>query len=170
MSLFTTFNGFLESSFFANAVNFDGTNDFLEKLTNFSSVSDGKVLTLSFWVNINTIGGSFADFIFLGDIGVRNNLLLRFNQSDKELVFTLADNTGTAISFTSNAVFTLGSWNHCVCILSGITRSNVPMLLLRSIIGDVIDQFNGEVSSSTPFSCLNKVVVSSVNLGNSVAL
>ncbi len=49
-------SGFVGGLYHANAVNFDGTNDFLKRGANLTNIADGKVLTFSAWVKRGTDG------------------------------------------------------------------------------------------------------------------
>ncbi len=59
MSLFTTFNGFQAGGYFANPVNFDGTNDWLNRGAALTGVSNSKEFEVSFSYK-SSVGGTQA--------------------------------------------------------------------------------------------------------------
>ncbi len=55
------------SEYIANAVNYDGVSDYLEKNSTLTGVSDTKQITGSFWINFNTVADTMR--IVLTDSG-----------------------------------------------------------------------------------------------------
>jgi len=95
VSLFTTFNGFLSGGFFANAVNFNGTDTHLSN-TDITGASDTKFITLSFWIKGQSIAANetilrFADasvgFVFdIRPVGSLGSLDIRAQTSGADVL------------------------------------------------------------------------------------
>ena len=93
-----------------NAVNFDGTNDYLTKAGGLSA-SDSADALISFWFNI--LGNDGATINFLGDIG---NKVQMFRKSDNKFDILLRTSAPANLwSFEIDALYTSTNntgWNH----------------------------------------------------------
>lgn len=92
----------------ANAVTFDGTNDYLTKAGNLTGVVDGKQFTLSFWFkqNANNDPTIFA----LG-----NRFVITINSVTGLLFLNVQNSSGTVILQSSiSPVVNDGNWHHAI--------------------------------------------------------
>ncbi len=95
------------SSSIVNAVNFDGSNDYLSRGADLTGAADSKIWSGSVWIKKNTT--SDITYIYAGDdrCGV-------FINGDESITLRGKDSAGTEIlfGFTSPSVVTVGQWAH----------------------------------------------------------
>ena len=108
-------------AFVANAVNFDGTNTFLEKSTNLSNVADGKQITISLWVNPANVSDSEFLFFF-GETGVNSRYQLHFT-SNGTIFLDISGDAGQIASWESSVSISTSSWSHILISIDATTES-----------------------------------------------
>lgn len=93
----------------ANAVTFDGTNDWLNRGADLTGVSNSKKGIISFWFQFQGSDGSQQYIISGGN----NNWYIR-KETDNKFTILLGDSGGSpAIAFTSTSAYTAdGNWHH----------------------------------------------------------
>ena len=114
MASFTTFNGFQSGrSYTANAVNFDGTNDYITRGADLTGNADSKLVTGSFWL-YPTISHGTAGIFFRSDdtsAGFTNGFQIDILTT--AVSFAAANAAGTQIlSANTGGNITINAWNH----------------------------------------------------------
>ncbi|MEQ9301611.1 MAG: LamG-like jellyroll fold domain-containing protein, partial [Cyclobacteriaceae bacterium] len=101
-----------------NALDFDGTNDFVDLGTsiNTNTIDGATTLTVEAWVNIASFGVT-GQIISNSLSGVTSGLELRHGVTG-DVIFTYRDNDGA--QHTSNSLpLTAGTWHHVAGVLDG---------------------------------------------------
>ena len=94
------------------AVTFDGTsNSTVKRTAALSGVSDGKLLTCSFWVK-----PSAGDkYLYLQNSYLTSNIFLNGASSPYDLSVQFSDDVGTArLLFSASGLITQNAWNHII--------------------------------------------------------
>lgn len=113
----------------ANAVHFDGTNDWLTRGAGLTGQADAKTLTISFWFRMignDGIGGQLFKPSPAGALKVERS-------ATNQIEFVVVDDTSsTAWSFTTNATFLVASgWTH---FLLSIDTDGTHKLYLNDVV------------------------------------
>lgn len=152
--LFSTFLALNFSDTFAqnNALDFDGSNDFVEVNNASSLISTNSPMSMSAWVYPTNTASSFPNFD--GFLGFRNDnnadfYLLQLGSTNVEARFTnSAGNTFTAVQ----PGLVLNTWQHFVLTYNGFTLS----VYLNGVLGVSIPA-NGNLTNPTVDFMLGKV-------------
>lgn len=92
----------------ANAVAFDGTNDFLDRGGNLSSGADSKILTFSFWFKRGSTGTTQVIHA-----NSSQRVLIRFQSDNDFEVQCRSSSNSLILTITSTVALTdTGSWHH----------------------------------------------------------
>jgi hypothetical protein len=82
----------------AEAIDYDGTNDFLSRSTDLVGNTDGKTFTFSAWVWVNATGAT--QYLWSDHDGVNQGLAIFLNTSNQLRIFALTSAGATALSAT----------------------------------------------------------------------
>lgn len=88
----------------ANAVTFDGSNDFLSKASNLTGAADTDFFTMSFWMNRGSFASTEQIYYTTGTSGI----IIQCNSGVLRLI---AQKSGTILEFTC-PVSTDSAWHH----------------------------------------------------------
>ncbi len=119
-----------EAAFRANAVDFDGTNDYLTRGGDLTGSKNGRQGTLSVWLRLD--GGDGANLFFLA-----NGTGIQFRRSSaNKMAFNLDNASGGAlVRFTSNDAFTASAtWMHI--LLSWNVNFSIGNKIIRLYVND----------------------------------
>lgn len=105
------------AGFSASSVNFDGTNDFLNRGAGLTGASDGVSCTISVWFNI--IGGDNSHLTIFENYltGVEDRLWLRRSNNNKLLFFVNTIDSAVAWAFTTDNLYDTSNntgWHHAL--------------------------------------------------------
>lgn len=122
MSSKAWFGGAMGSgSYRARAVTFDGTNDYLEKSSDFTGNADGKEGTFSFWINIKN---NTRDFIVFSS---NDNVQIRYlgSASGGVIRITLLGTQNQQVVLIQNVtrITVASGWNHVLCSWNASTTT-----------------------------------------------
>lgn len=145
--LFTPFGFLGQSGYNADAVEFDGSNDWMSR-SGITGLSDSKTVTLSFWANRDSTGGTqnlFQLVLFSGTIS--RFFTVDLNSSGNLVLNGQAAGVGTVLQATSNSALTAGSWVHVLISFDLANSSNRAVYLNGSA-----DSTNWATYSNTSMS------------------
>ena len=98
------------NAYIANAVFFDGTNDYLNGINPLAGISDGKIVLCSVWLRITT---STADQFIMSMMNSTNNRVVLYQESGGEITFFCRSASGTNLfGLTTSAALDDGNWHH----------------------------------------------------------
>lgn len=128
------------SVFTANAVNFDGTNDFLDIAGALSGAVDNKTGLFSFWLNFNGGNGISQQILIGGDSDIS---FLR--RTDDKIVFTLRDAANLIVwqAITTTTFNDLSGWMHFLLSL------NAGLPARHIFVNDILETVTSETTNDT---------------------
>lgn len=127
----------------ANAVDFDGTNDYLSKNTQLTGISDSSTGILSYWIRLD----ASTDFILIQ--GQNGYIQLQF--ASQKFKFYMSDSTGTSIFwFQNNTTYSSGatwlhvlaSWNTGASAGNKISHLYVNGISNKTVMSDTASSFS----------------------------
>lgn len=98
------------STYTAQGVRFDGTNDYMESAGSLSGVADGKQGILSFWIKMMG-GDGVAQFILEDD---PPDVVLQFIREVGNVIRLNLANTSAYFAVTTNTFVSGGAWRHFI--------------------------------------------------------
>ena len=108
----------LDGQYLANGVNFDGTSDYLSFSDSLTGVSDGKLVTGSFWFRRGATGsGRIIDF-------AASNFMIGFLASNEISVTAQDSNDATILDVETTAITDTSDWHHCMFSFDMANTSN----------------------------------------------
>jgi hypothetical protein len=123
-----------EAAYVANAVDFDGSNDFLTRGAGLTGASDAATGILSCWIRFDGGDGSTS--------GILNNAVSRCNlrkRGDNLIVIDVASSAGTTLSFgTVNAYTANAAWRHV--LMSWDTNFSAGAKVSHLYVSDASDK------------------------------
>lgn len=112
--------GVMGGTYQANAVNFDGTNDYLTRGSDLTGSADGKEITLSFWYKPTALGATRAVLT-----NTDNRVYFAVNSSGA-FVFSAYNSSNDVIlsAGTNTDPITAGNWHHIIVSVDLSNSSN----------------------------------------------
>ena len=103
----------------ANAVNFDGTNDYMRYNSNLTGITDVKTMTLSFWIK----GAASVGKIIYSHDPSNGRVLIQTVATGKISIEVLNPAFGYVVRFTINTVVMDSAWHHVLVSLDSASTS-----------------------------------------------